>query len=111
MTKNRIVLAIGIILFLMPLLGFTTYQKNFFLLVCGATLVGLSFSTSLKKRKSFQKIRKPKGNPSSSVFVDGHGPGGVSEVNEVELGETESLSVLEEEDLVEETSEDSRRVV
>jgi len=73
MTKNRIVLIIGFLLFLLPLLGFTTYQKNFFLVVFGAVLVALSFSNSVSKRKAIPKIRRQKKEVNSSVFVDAHG--------------------------------------
>ncbi len=57
----------------MPLLGFTTYQKNFFLVVFGAVLVALSFSNSISKRKAVPKVRKQKKEMPSSVFIDGHG--------------------------------------
>lgn len=73
MSKNRIVAAVGIILFLMPILGFTTHQKNFFMVLFGLVLIALSLSQSIKKRQTVRKMKKTRRDHNSSVFVDGYG--------------------------------------
>ena len=73
MSKNRIVAAVGIILFLMPILGFTTNQKNFFMVVFGIALIALSLSHSIKRRQTVRKMKKTRKEHISSVFVDGYG--------------------------------------
>lgn len=80
----------------MPLLGFTTYQKNFFLVVFGAVLVALSFSNSVNKRKAVPKARKPKREIPSSVFVDGHGSLTSQLESNAESVTSDSLEVSEE---------------
>ena len=88
MSKNRIVAAVGIILFLMPILGFTTHQKNFFLVVFGLVLISLSLSQSIKKRQAVKKMKKTRKDHNSSVFVDGYGSMHTQVVHEEE---TESV--------------------
>ena len=73
MSKNRIVLAIGIILMLIPFLGFTTSQIKLFCFVFGVVLFSLSFSHSVRVRSIGGDRRKNTKNKASSVFVDGHG--------------------------------------
>lgn len=73
MSKNRIVAVIGIIVFLMPILGFTTHQKNFFMVVFGLILIALSLSQSIKKRQTVKRLKKTRSDHNSSVFIDGYG--------------------------------------
>jgi hypothetical protein len=50
MSKNRIVLIVGALLLLIPLMGFPRTWENFFHIIFGISLVGLSFSVSLRQR-------------------------------------------------------------
>lgn len=92
MSKNRIVAAIGIILFLMPILGFTTHQKNFFMVLFGLVLIALSLSHSIKKRQTIKKMKKTRKDHNSSVFVDGYGSMGGTQENAPVALETQDVS-------------------
>lgn len=92
-SKNRIVLIIGVILVLIPLLGFTTSWKHFFFIVSGAILILMSFSNSISRRSKVQTTKKARKNQNSEVFVDGHGTyvsdkKTTKEVKKEELGDT-----------------------
>jgi hypothetical protein len=50
MSKNRIVLTIGILLIILPFLGFPSRYENFFVIILGLGLIVLSVSNSIKRR-------------------------------------------------------------
>ncbi len=71
MSKNNIIFFIGAVLFLMPFLGFPSLWENFFNIVFGVWLMGLSFSVAIKRRMATRKIRQNRKNISSTPsFVD-----------------------------------------
>lgn len=58
MSKNRIVLGIGIFLFCMPFLGFPSRWEFFFQIIFGIVLVAVSFSSTIKRRAAIRKPRR-----------------------------------------------------
>lgn len=74
MSKNKLVFSIGLILLVMPLLGFPPLWKNFFSIIFGLTLIALSFSVAAKRRASARKTRRTrdqqKDTPTTPIFVD-----------------------------------------
>lgn len=78
MSKNKIVFAIGFMMFLMPFLGFPSSWENFLSFVFGLGLVGLSFSVAAKRRSASKRMRKNRKSASAEFFVDG-GQEGIAE--------------------------------
>jgi len=73
MSKNNIILYIGVALFLIPFLGFPSNWENFINIAFGVILVGLSFSIAIKRRSSIPKGRRRRKTDTASLFVDGAG--------------------------------------
>ncbi len=84
MSKNKLVFSIGLVLLVMPLLGFPPLWKNFFSIVFGLTLVGLSFSVAAKRRASARKVRRVKEvtKEQTPIFVDAQRSGADIEVED-----------------------------
>lgn len=71
MSKNNIILFIGVVLFLMPLfLGFPSNWENFINITFGIILIGLSFSVAIKRRSSIPKGRRRRKSDQAAMFVD-----------------------------------------
>jgi len=66
MSKNRIVLSIGIFLFLMPFLGFPSRWEFFFQIIFGISLVAVSFSSAIKRRAASRRPRRRRDTPTVS---------------------------------------------
>ncbi|OHA99712.1 MAG: hypothetical protein A3E93_00785 [Candidatus Zambryskibacteria bacterium RIFCSPHIGHO2_12_FULL_43_12b] len=60
MSKNKIVFFIGVVLLIMPFLGFPPGWKSFIAIVFGITLIFLSFSAAAKRRASARRTRRIK---------------------------------------------------
>jgi uncharacterized membrane protein len=61
MPKNRIIIALGVLIALMPHLGFPNRFESFFMTVAGLSIVGLSLLISFDKRfsqKAKARVRK-----------------------------------------------------
>ncbi len=72
MSKNRIILAVGIVLVLNPLVGgFPSGGENAIYLILGLVLIFLSFSVSIKRRTASPRLNKAKKTPAAEPFVDG----------------------------------------
>lgn len=69
MTKNRIVLYIGLFLFLIPFLGFPSKWEAFFQIVFGLILMSISFSATIKRRAAVRRPRRKKESESISVVT------------------------------------------
>ena len=73
MSKNNIILSVGIILLLIPFLGFPSNWENFIDIAFGIVLVGLSFSVIIKRRSSVPKGRRRRKSDMAPMFVDAAG--------------------------------------
>ena len=76
MSKNKIVFSIGLILVVMPILGFPVHWKTFISVILGLSLIFLSFSVAAKRRASVRRIKRVKDTASAQeqvtpMFVDG----------------------------------------
>lgn len=76
MSKNKIVFSIGLILVVMPILGFPVHWKTFISVILGLSLISLSFSVAAKRRVSARRIKRVKDVASvqgqeTPMFVDG----------------------------------------
>lgn len=69
MSKNKIVLIIGILLLLIPLTGFPSSWKSFMHIAFGLILIALSFSNSLKRRSAGRKSVRTKKETSTPVSL------------------------------------------
>ena len=69
MSKNRLVFIVGILLLLIPLMGFPRNWENFFHIVFGVILVALSFSVSIKQREKGVRVagRRPRSTKQTSA--------------------------------------------
>lgn len=54
MPKNRIIIALGLLIALLPLLGFPRLWESFFQVVTGLSIILLSVWTSIDKRLSLK---------------------------------------------------------
>jgi len=88
MSKNKLVFSIGFVLLLMPFLGFPPLWKNFFSVIFGLTLIGLSFSVAAKRRASVRRVKRIKEtNKDQPVFVDAQRSVASSSISRVSVGE------------------------
>lgn len=76
MSKNKIVFSIGLILVIMPILGFPVHWKTFISIILGLSLISLSFSVAAKRRASARRIKRVKDvaqapGQETPVFIDG----------------------------------------
>lgn len=76
MSKNKIVFSIGLILVIMPILGFPVLWKTFLSVILGLSLIFLSFSVAAKRRASARRIKRIKDTgftpgKETPIFVDG----------------------------------------
>ena len=94
MSKNKIVFFIGVVLLIMPFLGFPPSWKSFISIVFGITLVVLSFSAAAKRRASARRTRRIRqqgvsietsSQPSANVTI-------LSEIPKDETGTDESVA-------------------
>lgn len=98
MSKNKIVFSIGLILVIMPILGFPVHWKTFISIILGLSLISLSFSVAAKRRASARRMKRikdtvPAQAQETPVFVDGRAG-----------GQIKNESVLKEESTIDQTN-------
>lgn len=101
MSKNKIVFILGIVLIVLPFLGFPSAWKTFFMVVIGLFLVSLSFTTSLRKRTSGKKYPRTKKDSVTSQVekIDVSSPKvAVKKTEEVITEVKENISVSAQDD-------------
>ncbi len=72
MSKNRIILTIGVILVLNPFLGFPSSWETVLYILFGFILVILSFFVSIKRRITSPRTFEHETDSTSEPFVDGY---------------------------------------
>jgi len=67
MIQNPRTLSIGIFIFILPFLGFPSFWKTLFIILCGFALITSSLKISIPKKATKRPRRKDKVTP---VFVE-----------------------------------------
>jgi hypothetical protein len=69
MSKNKIVFVSGLVVFLVPLMGFPSRVESGLIILTGFFLMGFSIFTAMKKRAKARRVGRAR-NASTPVFVD-----------------------------------------
>lgn len=67
MIQNPRTLSVGIFIFILPFLGFPSFWKTLFIMLCGFFLIASSLKISIPKKSAKRPRRKDKVTP---VFVE-----------------------------------------